>query len=69
MTALLANKVEFKWTQMCQEAFEELKEKLTTIPILILPDMHKPFSMYCDASFTDLGCVLMQEGRVVAYSS
>jgi hypothetical protein len=69
MTALLANKVEFKWTQKCQEAFEALKEKLTTAPILVLPDVHKPFLVYCDACYTGLGCVLMQEGRVVAYSS
>jgi hypothetical protein len=69
MTALLAKKVEFKWTQKCQEAFEELKEKLSTTPVLVLPDVHKPFSVYCDASYTGLGCVLMQEGRVVAYSS
>jgi hypothetical protein len=69
MIALLAKKVEFKWTQKCQEAFEELKEKLTTTPVLVLPDVHKPFSVYCDASYTGLGCVLMQEGRVVAYSS
>jgi hypothetical protein len=45
------------------------KEKLTTTLVLILPDVHKPFSVYCDASYTRLGCVLMQEGRVVAYSS
>jgi hypothetical protein len=69
MTSLLANKVEFKWTQKCQEAFEVLKEKLTTTPVLILPNVHKPFSVYCDASYTTLGCVLMQEGRVVAYST
>jgi hypothetical protein len=69
MTALLANKVEFKWTQKCQEAFEALKEKLTTTPVLVLPDVHKPFSVYCDACYTGLGCVLMQEGRVVDYSS
>jgi hypothetical protein len=69
MTALLANKVEFKWTQKCQEAFEALKEKLTTAPILVLLDVHKPFSVYYDACYTGLGCVLMQEGRVVAYSS
>jgi hypothetical protein len=49
--------------------FEVLKEKLTIVPVLILPDVHKPFSVYCDASYTGLGCVLMQEGRVVAYSS
>jgi hypothetical protein len=66
---LLAKKVEFKWTQKCQEAFEELKNRLTTAPVLVLPDVHKPFSVYCDASYTGLGCVLMQEGRVVAYSS
>jgi hypothetical protein len=69
MTALLANKVEFKWTQKCQEAFEALKEKLTTVPVLVLPDVHKSLSVYCDAGYTGLGCVLMQEGRVVAYSS
>jgi hypothetical protein len=69
ITALLAKKVEFKWTPACQESFETLKEKLTTAPVLILPDVHKSFSVYCDASYTGLGCVLMQEGRVVAYSS
>jgi hypothetical protein len=69
MTSLLAKKVEFNWTPACQKSFETLKEKLTTTPVLILPDVHKPFSVYCDASYTGLGCVLMQEGRVVAYSS
>jgi hypothetical protein len=68
MTALLGNKVEFKWTQKCQEAFEALKEKLTTAPVLVLPDVHKS-SVYCDACYTGLGCMLMQEVRVVAYSS
>jgi hypothetical protein len=48
MTALLTNKVEFKWTPACQESFETLK-KLTTAHVLILPDVHKPFSVYCDA--------------------
>jgi hypothetical protein len=38
MTALLAKKVEFKWTPACQKSFETLKEKLTTAPVLILPD-------------------------------
>jgi ribonuclease HI len=69
MTALLAKKVEFKWTPACQKSFETLKEKLTKAPVLILPDVHKSFSVYCDTSYTGLGCVLMQEGRVVAYSS
>jgi hypothetical protein len=69
MTTLLAKKVEFKWTPACQKSFKTLKEKLTTAPVLILPDVHKPFSVYYDASYTGLGCVLMQEGRVLAYSS
>jgi hypothetical protein len=69
MTALLAKKVEFKWSPACQKSFETLKEKLTTSPVLILPDFHKSFYVYCDASYTGLGCVLMQEGIVVAYSS
>jgi hypothetical protein len=69
MTSLLAKKNEFKWTPACQKSFETLKEKLTTAPVLILLDVHKPFSVYYDASYTRLGCVLMQEGRVVAYSS
>jgi hypothetical protein len=69
MTALLAKNVEFKWTPACQESFEMLNQKLTIAPELVLPDVHKPFSVYCDASYTGLGCVLMQEGKVVAYSS
>jgi hypothetical protein len=69
MIALLAKKVEFKWTTECQEACEALKKKLTTAPVLILHDVHKPFSLYCNASYTKFGCVIMQEGRVVAYSS
>ena len=46
-----------------------LKQKLTTAPVLVLLDVHKPFSVYRDASYTGLGCVLMQEWKVVAYSS
>jgi hypothetical protein len=44
---------------VCQESFEMLKQKLTTAPVLVLPDVHKLFSVYCDASYTGLGCVLM----------
>jgi hypothetical protein len=69
MIALLAKKVEFKWIPACQESFEMLKQKLATTLVLILLDVHKLFSVYCDASYTGLGCVLIQEGKVVAYSS
>ena len=57
------------WSEKCQANFEELKKRLTTAPVLTLPDLNKSFSIYCDASRQGLGCVLMQEGRVVAYAS
>ncbi|WVZ58865.1 hypothetical protein U9M48_009091 [Paspalum notatum var. saurae] len=69
MTALLEKNIKFQWTSACQKAFEELKKRLTTAPVLTFPDMHKPFSIYCDASRLGLGCVLMQQGKVIAYAS
>jgi len=49
--------------------FEELKKRLATAHVLVLPDLGKSFFIYYDASRLGLGCVLMQEGRVVAYAS
>jgi hypothetical protein len=46
-----------------------LKKLLTTSSVLAQPDIAKPFDVYCDASGTGLGCILMQEGHVIAYSS
>ena len=69
MTALLEKNAKFVWFEKCQANFEELKKRLTTAPVLVLPDLNKSFSIYCDASRQGLGCVLMQEGRVVAYAS
>jgi hypothetical protein len=46
-----------------------LKKLLTTSPVLAQPDITKSFDIYCDTSGTGLGCVLMQEGRVISYSS
>ena len=69
MTSLLEKNAKFVWIEQCQASFEELKKRLTTTPVLVLPDLNKSFSIYCDASRLGLGCVLMQEGRVVAYSS
>jgi hypothetical protein len=69
MTELLKKDKKFVWTEACERSFRELKERLTTAPVLVLPDIHKDFVIFCDASRQGLGCVLMQEGRVVAYAS
>ena len=50
----------FGWTIKCERSFPELKEKLTSTPVLVLPDPNGPFEVYCDASGRGLGCVLMQ---------
>ena len=69
MTAILEKNAKFVWSKQCQVNFEELKKRLTTAPVLVLLDLSKNFSIYCDASRQGLRCVLMQEGRVVAYAS
>jgi hypothetical protein len=58
-----------KLSEACDEAFRNLKKLLTTSPMLAQPDIAKPFDVYCDASDIGLGGVLMQEGRVISYSS
>ena len=50
-------------------SFQALKDKLTSAPVLAPPDTKKDFVIYCDASRQGLGCVLMQERRVIAYAS
>jgi hypothetical protein len=69
MTELLEKDKKFKWTPSYEASFQELKKGLTTAPILVMPDMEKSFSIYCDASGQGLGSVLMQDGHVVAYAS
>jgi hypothetical protein len=69
LTSLLEKGVDFSWTDECQMAFKELKKRLTTAPVLTLPDQSKRFTVYCDASRDGPGCVVMQEGRVIAYAS
>jgi hypothetical protein len=69
MIELLAKGNTFEWTPRRETSFQELKKRLTTTPVLTMPDMEKPFSIYCDVSGQGLGCVLMQDGHVVAYAS
>jgi hypothetical protein len=69
MIELLEKDKKFEWTSACEASFQELKKQLTTALILVMPDMEKSFSIYCDASGQGLGCVLMQDGHVVEYAS
>ena len=69
MTRLTRKEVKFEWDDRCEETFQELKRKLTSAPILIVPDKGLGYTVYYDASRAGLGCVLMQSGRVVAYGS
>ena len=69
MTELLKKDTKFKWTKECEASFQELKKRLVTAPVLILPDQRKDYQVYCDASRRGLGAVLMQEGRVASYAS
>jgi hypothetical protein len=69
MTLLLEKGKEFKWDEKCQESFDQLKERLMSPPVLVMPDLQKGFDIYCDACGQGLGCVLMQEGHVIAYAS
>jgi hypothetical protein len=69
MTELLKNNTKFEWSEACEKSFQELKRRLTTVPMLTLPVFKKDFVVYCDTSRQGLGCILMQEGKVVAYAS
>jgi hypothetical protein len=61
ITELLKKGIKYIWNDACDEAFKVLKKLLTTSPMLTQPGIAKPFDVYCDASGTDLGGILMQE--------
>jgi ribonuclease HI len=69
MTSLLEKGREFKWDKKFQDNFDQLKKRLMSPPVLVMPDLQKGFDIYCDACGQGLGCVLMQEGHVIAYAS
>ena len=69
LTNLLRKNVAFQWTDACQQSFDELKHRLTFAPILALPSGDGGYVIFADASGNGLGCVLMQNGKVIAYAS
>jgi len=69
LTNLLKKVVKFEWSSKCEEAFQELKSRLTSAPILTLPVEGEEYIVYSDAPKNGLGCVLMQGNRVIAYAS
>ncbi|WMV59262.1 hypothetical protein MTR67_052647 [Solanum verrucosum] len=69
LTNLTKKEIPFEWTEKCEESFQKLKNLLTTAPILALPVESKDFIIYCDASHSSLGVVLMQYKNVIAHVS
>ena len=61
--------MKYEWDDKCQSSFDQLKRILVEAPVLTQPTSSREYAMYSDALKIGLGCVLMQEGKVVAYSS
>jgi hypothetical protein len=69
ITYLQKKGIKFVWSQKCQKSFDQLKEQLTTTPILKVIDYYKYLIVCIDASKEGLGEVLSQEGHVIVYKS
>ncbi|KAI3813749.1 hypothetical protein L1987_18481 [Smallanthus sonchifolius] len=69
LTKLTRKEVKYEWGQTQNNAFEELKARLTLAPVLTLPEGNEDLVVYSDASGQGLGCVLTQRGKVIAYAS
>ncbi|XP_027342684.1 uncharacterized protein LOC113855296 [Abrus precatorius] len=66
LTQLTRRDQPFVWTKECEQSFNELKQRLTSSPMLILPDTSWSFEVYCDASYQGLGCdntIFMELGK------
>ena len=69
MTELTKQNVDWLWSTDCDKAFQELKSKLSTAPVLAIPDPAAPFELITDSCGFGIGAVLMQNNRPVAFYS
>ncbi|GKA96660.1 putative reverse transcriptase domain-containing protein [Tanacetum coccineum] len=69
MTKLTQKSVKFDWSEKAKDAFQLLKQKLCSAPILALPEGSENFVVYCDASHKGLGAVLMQRDKTLLYGT
>ncbi|KAL4022712.1 hypothetical protein IC575_016456 [Cucumis melo] len=69
LTQLTRKGTSFVWSPTCESSFQELKRKLVTAPVLTVPDESESFLIHSDTLKKGLGCLLMQQGKVVAYAS
>nr|GEZ14431.1 putative reverse transcriptase domain-containing protein [Tanacetum cinerariifolium] len=69
MTKLTQKGIKFDWGEKEENAFQLIKQKLCSAPIMALPEGSEDFVVYCDASHKGLGAVLMQREKVIAYAS
>ena len=69
LTKLTRKDVRIEWDDNCESTFMELKKRSSSDPELTVPNSQDPYVVYTNASGTGLGCVLMQNGKVITYAS
>ena len=69
LTALTCKEHKYSWTEPCEQSFQERKKLLTTAPVLIISQGSVGFAIYCNVLKSNLGPVLMQNGKIVTYVS
>jgi hypothetical protein len=68
LTALTRKNAHFVWMDECEQSFQKLKRQLVIAPMLAIPTESGSFVVYSDASKKGLGCMVMQNGNVIAYA-
>ena len=69
VTRLIEKLVKFQWSDECEKKFAGLKTRLTTTPVLTLPESSYVYLIYCDVSRVGLGCEFMQRDKIIVYAS